>query len=293
MTIHVDIQNVSKEIKPSKTNVLCNKLCDPPHELKLKKMPEMSINESSNPEVESTDVVVVINSPEQVSISPQGHELQDEPPGASVPTTETAEEEEDLAASTSNQGECRICLMSDEVGQLIEPCSCTGSVQFAHLKCLKLWVHERADLHCEICKSMYKESLLSELEPDLLIGIEERNRRNDRRRLRHLHDEEDGMVSSTDRIIATQIRREEQQRESRRRLVLRALCITVPLTILVVMLLFLGMNASDNAWAAILLRIFAFALPTFIIIRIVFTCWNVARFGGWNEDDGLRRGVGV
>lgn len=256
-------------------------------------MPETSINETLNPAVESNDVTVVIYSPEEVSASPQEQELQNEPPSASVPTT-AAGEKEDITASTPSQEECRICLMSDEVGQLIKPCNCIGSVQFAHLKCLKLWVHERADLHCEICKSMYKESLLPELQADLQIGLEERNRRNERRRLRHhhLHDGEESMPG-IDRITAAQIRRQEEQQYNTRRFWIRALCISIPLTILIVMLLFLGMNASDNAWAAILLRILAFALPTFIVVRVVFTCWDVARVRRGDDDEGLRRGVGV
>lgn len=255
-------------------------------------MPETSINETLSPAVESTNIVVAIDTPEEGSPSPQEKELEDDPPGASVPTA-AAEAKEDITASTPNKGECRICLMSDEVGQLLQPCNCTGSVQYAHLKCLKLWVHEKADLHCEICKSMYKESLLEELEPDLQIGLEERNRRNDRRRLRHhhLYDMEVGI--STERIMAAHIRRQEQQQYNTRRLWIRALIFTVPVTLLVIMLLFLGMNASDNAWAAILLRILAFALPAFIILRIVFTCWDVGRFGRRDDDDSLRREVGV
>jgi len=243
------------------------------------------MNETSNPVVDSTDIVVVIDTPEEVSISPQGQELEDEPPGASLPTA-AAGAKGDITTSTPNQGECRICLMSDDVGQLIEPCNCTGSVQHAHLKCLKLWVHEKAELRCEICKSMYKQSLLDELEPDLQIGLEERNRCNERRRLRHL-DGEEGIITS-DQLTAAYIRRQEQQHFNRRKMWIRALVITVPLTILVIMLLFLGMNASDNAWAAILLRIIAFALPTFIILKIAFSCWDVRRFG--RDNDGLRRG---
>jgi hypothetical protein len=144
---------------------------------------------------------------------------------------------------------------------------------------------------------MYDDSLLPELQPDLVIGLEERNRRNNRRLRHHQlnNDQEEGInrhFHGTAASSAANLRR-EQQGYNARRFWTRALCLTIPLTILIVMLLFLGMNASDSQWAAILLRILAFALPTFIVIKIICTCWDVARFGRGYDDDEVRRGVGV
>jgi hypothetical protein len=189
--------------------------------------------------------------------------------------------------------------MSDEVDQLIKPCHCIGSVQYAHLKCLKLWIHETADLHCEICKEKYNDSLIPELEADLLIGLEERNRRNNGRRLRHqqqLHGgrgESVGGTAMAAAAAAAAIREQEAQENNVRRFWMRALFLTIPITVLIIMLLFLGIHASDSQWAAILLRILAFALPTFIVLRIVFGCWDVARFGRGHGDDIVRRDAGV
>jgi hypothetical protein len=253
-------------------------------------MAEPARNDSSDHTTEPTHIVVTIDPPDEAteaSIPSQSSgDLED--PRTSSSTTVEDEKKDTTVDSTA---ECRICLMSDDVGQLIEPCHCTGSVKYVHLKCLKLWLHETADLTCEICKSTYNDALLPELEPDLLIGLEERNRRNNRR-LRHQPSRDD---NATDRIAAEQQRRVEEQRHSTRRFWMRALCFTVPLTILIVMLLFLGMNASDSAWASVLLRILAFALPAFIVLRIVFSCWDVARFGrGYAHDDaGVRRDAGV
>lgn len=50
------------------------------------------------------------------------------------------------AASQSSIRECRICLSSDSQDDLVQPCSCTGSVKYAHMECLKAWVHERCNL---------------------------------------------------------------------------------------------------------------------------------------------------
>lgn len=55
-------------------------------------------------------------------------------------------------SSASQQGpkECRICLASDNQEDLVQPCSCTGSVQYAHMECLKAWVQERCNL--QVCR---------------------------------------------------------------------------------------------------------------------------------------------
>lgn len=49
------------------------------------------------------------------------------------------------------------------------------------------------------------------------------------------------------------------------------------LALIVSLLVFLGVNAGDSTWAAVLLRIIAFGLPTFIVIRAVISCWGVSR----------------
>ena len=62
---------------------------------------------------------------------------------------------------------CRVCFGGTEPvlkasGQLISPCSCTGSVRYIHLHCLRTWQatqraqgrHHRADC-CELCGRQY------------------------------------------------------------------------------------------------------------------------------------------
>lgn len=75
---------------------------------------------------------------------------------------------------TANEPECRICLATDtdddagdDDGVMVQPCSCTGTLEHAHLGCLKAWVRERADLVCEICKAPYAQKLQLELEREI------------------------------------------------------------------------------------------------------------------------------
>lgn len=65
------------------------------------------------------------------------------------------------------QPSCRVCFCGPDPalkagGQLVSPCSCTGSVRFIHLHCLRTWqATQRAQGRnnrsqcCELCGCMY------------------------------------------------------------------------------------------------------------------------------------------
>ncbi|XP_009339242.2 uncharacterized protein LOC103931466 [Pyrus x bretschneideri] len=63
-----------------------------------------------------------------------------------------AEEEEPLIQTV----ECRICQEEDSVKNLEVPCSCSGSLKFAHRKCVQRWCNEKGDIICEICHQSYQ-----------------------------------------------------------------------------------------------------------------------------------------
>ncbi|XP_047333089.1 uncharacterized protein LOC124936619 [Impatiens glandulifera] len=52
--------------------------------------------------------------------------------------------------------ECRICQEEDSVQNLEIPCSCRGSLQYAHRKCVQHWCNEKGDTICEICHKPYQ-----------------------------------------------------------------------------------------------------------------------------------------
>ncbi|CAN6585161.1 unnamed protein product [Malus baccata var. baccata] len=64
-----------------------------------------------------------------------------------------AEEEEEPLIQTV---ECRICQEEDSVKNLEVPCSCSGSLKFAHRKCVQRWCNEKGDVICEICHQSYQ-----------------------------------------------------------------------------------------------------------------------------------------
>ncbi|KAJ0786155.1 putative E3 ubiquitin-protein ligase MARCH [Helianthus annuus] len=47
--------------------------------------------------------------------------------------------------------ECRICQEEDTIKNLEVPCACSGSLKFAHRKCVQRWCDEKGDTICEIC----------------------------------------------------------------------------------------------------------------------------------------------
>ncbi|KAL8161500.1 hypothetical protein V2J09_012989 [Rumex salicifolius] len=61
-------------------------------------------------------------------------------------------EEEPLIQS----GECRICQEEDLVQNFEVPCSCSGSLKYAHRKCVQRWCNEKGDIICEICHQAYQ-----------------------------------------------------------------------------------------------------------------------------------------
>jgi hypothetical protein len=49
--------------------------------------------------------------------------------------------------------ECRICY--GEEGELVAPCSCTGSMSLAHEACVRRWARELVSKHCRMCGQYY------------------------------------------------------------------------------------------------------------------------------------------
>ncbi|XP_057480572.1 uncharacterized protein LOC130767663 [Actinidia eriantha] len=52
--------------------------------------------------------------------------------------------------------ECRICQDEDSTKNLEVPCACSGSLKYAHRKCVQRWCNEKGDVTCEICHQPYQ-----------------------------------------------------------------------------------------------------------------------------------------
>ncbi|CAN4079916.1 unnamed protein product [Withania somnifera] len=51
--------------------------------------------------------------------------------------------------------ECRICHDGDDDSNMETPCSCRGTLKYAHRKCVQRWCNEKGDIICEICRQNF------------------------------------------------------------------------------------------------------------------------------------------
>ncbi|CAN4086337.1 unnamed protein product [Withania somnifera] len=67
--------------------------------------------------------------------------------------------------------ECRICQEEDSPKNLEIPCSCNGSLKYAHRKCIQRWCNEKGDIICEICHQPYQPGYTAPPPPSLSEDI--------------------------------------------------------------------------------------------------------------------------
>ncbi|XP_022725823.1 uncharacterized protein LOC111282129 isoform X2 [Durio zibethinus] len=65
-------------------------------------------------------------------------------------------DEEDEEEPLIQAVECRICQEEDSIKNLETPCACSGSLKYAHRKCVQHWCKEKGDIICEICHQPYQ-----------------------------------------------------------------------------------------------------------------------------------------
>uniref|UniRef100_K3ZDG4 RING-CH-type domain-containing protein n=1 Tax=Setaria italica TaxID=4555 RepID=K3ZDG4_SETIT len=62
---------------------------------------------------------------------------------------------EDGRATSGVLVECRICQEEEDEAYMEAPCSCKGSLKYAHRKCIQRWCDEKGDTICEICLQQF------------------------------------------------------------------------------------------------------------------------------------------
>lgn len=60
-----------------------------------------------------------------------------------------------LGADVKGVIECRICQEEGEESAMDSPCACTGTLKFAHRKCIQRWCNKKGNITCEICNQVY------------------------------------------------------------------------------------------------------------------------------------------
>nr|XP_008389994.2 uncharacterized protein LOC103452258 [Malus domestica]XP_028947849.1 uncharacterized protein LOC103452258 [Malus domestica] len=62
----------------------------------------------------------------------------------------------DVSSTRGKLAECRICQDEDQDSNMETPCSCCGSLMYAHRRCVQRWCNEKGDTVCEICHQQFK-----------------------------------------------------------------------------------------------------------------------------------------
>ncbi|XP_031498685.1 uncharacterized protein LOC116263192 isoform X2 [Nymphaea colorata] len=71
--------------------------------------------------------------------------------------------------SDSSVAQCRICHEEEdnELKDMGSPCACSGTLKYAHRKCIQRWCNEKGDTICEIC--------LQKFEPGFTVSAQTAN----------------------------------------------------------------------------------------------------------------------
>lgn len=56
---------------------------------------------------------------------------------------------------SKNMIECKICQEEDEEKEMEAPCGCSGTLKYAHRKCIQRWCNKKGDITCEICNQVF------------------------------------------------------------------------------------------------------------------------------------------
>eukprot|EP00775_Hariotina_reticulata_P006664 gene6664-6888_t len=153
---------------------------------------------------------------------------------------------------------------ADNQDDLVQPCSCNGTVKHAHLECLKSWVQERQQLECELCGKPYKSNVKQHLTPLLDSSS---------RRLRYSRLE--STLTGTSSLRAGAAGGDSPALSpappvvSWTRFWIHLAILVMLLVAVLYLALFVPVNTSDNFWLMFLWRAITIILPLFLIIRCV------------------------
>ncbi|KAF5206523.1 RING/FYVE/PHD zinc finger superfamily protein [Thalictrum thalictroides] len=93
----------------------------------------------------------------EAAIESRNRSLQATPLAVEDNKTEFFSHKKDFGdGSPAKMVECRICQDEDEDLNMETPCSCCGSLKYAHRRCVQKWCNEKGDTMCEICHQQFK-----------------------------------------------------------------------------------------------------------------------------------------
>ncbi|RRT48611.1 hypothetical protein B296_00043383 [Ensete ventricosum] len=174
--------------------------------------------------------------------------------------------------------ECRICQDEDEDANMEIPCSCCGSLKYAHRKCVQKWCNEKGDTTCEICLQQFRPGYTAP--PKLfLYGTTPMNFRGNWEISRQdIHNHQYITMTQTDRAFLASSYYDHAVSNARSIMY----CRIVAATFMVILVLHHSLpfmaggteHYSIPLFTLLLLRIAGIILPLYIMLRAVTTFYQ-------------------
>lgn len=180
-------------------------------------------------------------------------------------------------ATPGKMVECRICQDEDEDSNMETPCSCCGSLKYAHRRCVQRWCNEKGNTICEICHQQFTPGYTAP-PPLFQIGRFPMNlRRNWENSGRDLHGPRFIAMVSTDRSFLNSDY-EEYSASTRNSICCRSVALAFMILLILRHTLPVFLTRTNEISLPILvllfLRIAGIVLPIYIILRAVTALQN-------------------
>lgn len=179
--------------------------------------------------------------------------------------------------------ECRICQDEDVDSNMEVPCSCCGSLKYAHRRCVQRWCNEKGDTICEICHQPFRPGYTAPPPIFRLGGIPMNFRGNWGIVRRDLNNPRLLAVVSSNRNFINSDDYDDDYAVSTSRSMMCCRSVAMIFMLLLVLrhtLPIIVNQAQDYSFPLVmllLLRIAGIVLPIYIIMKAVTSCYRHQR----------------
>ncbi|XP_010923954.1 uncharacterized protein [Elaeis guineensis] len=175
--------------------------------------------------------------------------------------------------------QCRICHDEDEDSNMEIPCSCAGSLKYAHRRCVQRWCNEKGDITCEICLQQFKPGYTAPPKLFLYGSIPMNFRGNWEVSQRDIHNHRYITMTPSDRDIAGPDYRDYSASNTRSIMYCRLITLVFMVLLILRHTLPIIMNGAEQnslpvlavSLTLLLLRTVGIILPLYIMLRAVTT----------------------
>ncbi|KAH0681774.1 hypothetical protein AABB24_007118 [Solanum stoloniferum] len=190
------------------------------------------------------------------------------------PTAYCSSQSADAVLTPGKMVECRICQDEDMDSNMEAPCSCCGSLKYAHRRCVQRWCNEKGDTICEICHQPFRPGYTAPPSIFRLGGIPMNLRGNWRIVRRNLNNQRVIAVVSTDHNL---INSDENEVYTPRSMMYCRVFAMIFMLLLVIRhaLPLIVDQAGDYSLPLVmllLLRVMGIVLPVYVIMKAVISC---------------------